>query len=156
MTTERVPLCKSAELTLPVMPKGGVDGEKLYVARVDGENRIYSGGTYKYGFITASISELASYTVCADTVAPKITPIGESAWRKQGRVVFRIADGETGIRDYRGKIDGKWVLFKYSSKNARLWCDLKAEGIAPGSHEIMVEVEDMRRNVRTLVLNCKL
>ena len=156
LTTERVPLYKSAGLTLPVMPKGGVDGEKLYVARVDGENRIYSGGTYKYGFITASISELASYTVCADTVAPKITPIGESAWRKQGRVVFRIADGETGIRDYRGKIDGKWVLFKYSSKNARLWCDLKAEGIAPGSHEIVVEVEDMRRNVRTLVLNCKL
>ena len=156
LTTERVPLRKSAEITLPVIPKDGVDGGKLYVARVDGERRVYSGGTYKYGRITANISELASYTVCADTVAPKITPIGESTWRKQGRVVLRIADGETGIRSYRGMIDGKWVLFKYSSKNARLWCDLKAEGIAPGSHEVVVEVEDMRRNVNTLVLNCKL
>ena len=156
LTTERVPLRKSAELTLPVIPKGNVDAKKLYVARVDGKQRVYCGGTYKYGRITANVKELATYTVCVDTIAPKITPIGESTWKKQGRVVFRIADGETGIRSYRGMIDGKWVLFKYSSKNARLWCDLKAEGIAPGNHKVEVKVEDMRGNVRTLVLNCKL
>ena len=153
LTTMRVPLRKSAELTLPVIPKGDVDAKKLYVARVDGERRIYSGGTYKYGRITASISELGTYTVCADTIAPKITPIGESTWKKQGRVVFRIADGETGIRDYRGMIDGKWVLFKYSSKTARLTCDLKAEGIARGKHKVEVVVTDMRGNVKKLVLN---
>ena len=153
LTTERVPLRKSAELTLPVIPKGNVDAKKLYVARVDGDRRIYGGGTYRYGRITASISELASYTVCADTIAPKITPIGESTWKKQGRVVFRIADGETGIRDYRGMIDGKWVLFKYSSKTARLTCDLKAEGIARGKHKVEVVVTDMRGNVNKLVLN---
>ena len=156
LTTTRVPLRKSAELTLPVLPQRGVDAEKLYVARVDGERRISCGGTYRYGRITAQITELASYTVCADTVAPKITSIGETAWRKRGVVTFRISDGETGIRSYRGKIDGKWVLFKYSSKNARLWCDLKAEGIGSGSHEIEIEVEDMRRNVNKLIMNCDL
>ena len=150
LTANRIPLRKSAEITLPVMPKEDVDTKKLYVARVDGNQRIYCGGTYKYGRITANISELASYTVCVDTVAPKITPVGESTWRKKGVVTFRISDGETGIRSYRGTIDGKWVLFKYSSKNARLWCDLKAEGIRPGKHKIEIEVEDMRRNVRVL------
>ena len=156
LTTERVPLRKSAELTLPVIPKGNVDAKKLYVARVDGKQRVYCGGTYKYGRITANVKELATYTVCVDTVAPKIMPIGESTWKKQGRVVFRIADGETGIRDYRGTVDGKWVLFKYSSKTARLTCDLKAEGIAPGSHEIEIEVEDMRRNKSRLMLTSNL
>jgi hypothetical protein len=153
LTTMRTPLRKSAELTLPVIPHGGVGTDKLYVARVDGDRRISCGGTYRYGRITAQITELASYTVCADTVAPKITPIGETAWRKRGVVTFRISDGETGIRSYRGKIDGRWVLFKYSSKTARLWCDLKAEGIPPGNHEIEIEVEDMRRNVRVLKIN---
>ena len=152
----RVPLRKSAELTLPVMPKGDVDATKLYVARVDGNRRISCGGTYKYGRITANITELASYTVCADTIAPKITPIGETTWKKRGVVTFRIADSETGIRSYRGKIDGRWVLFKYSSKNARLWCDLKAEGITPGNHKIEIEVEDMRRNKSRLTLETKL
>ena len=156
LTKVRVPLRKSAELTLPVMPKGDVEATKLYIARVDGDRRISCGGTYKYGRITAHITELASYTVCADTVAPKITPIGETTWKKRGVVTFRITDGETGIRSYHGKIDGKWVLFKYSSKNARLWCDLKAEGITPGSHEIEIEVEDMRQNKSRLTLDTKL
>ncbi len=152
----RIPLRKSAEITLPVMPGEDVDTKKLYVARVDGKQRVYCGGTYKYGRITANIRELATYTVCVDTVAPKITPIGETTWKKQGRVALRIGDGETGIRSYRGKIDGKWVLFQYSSKTARLTCDLNAEGITPGNHEIEIEVEDMRRNVNKLIMNCDL
>ena len=148
LTEMRVPLRKAAEITIPVWPERGVDPKKLYVARVDGNGRAYCGGTYKYGRITASISELGTYTVCADTVAPKVTPIGITSWRKQGRIVLRIADGETGIRDYRGTIDGRWVLFQYSSKNARLTCDLRAEGIGPGRHTVQIEVTDMRGNVR--------
>ena len=155
-SSQPTPLKQSAEVTLPVHLKDDLRGKKLYVARVDGNQRIYCGGTYEYGYITAKIRELGTYTVCVDTIAPKITPLGESTWKKRGVVAFRIADGETGIRSYRGKIDGQWVLFQYSSKNARLWCDLKAEGIAPGTHEIEVEVEDMRRNVRTLAIDCSL
>lgn len=146
LTTMRTPLRKSAELTLPVIPHGDVGTDKLYVARVEGDRRIFCGGTYRYGHITAQITELASYTVCADTVAPKITPIGETTWRKRGVVTLRISDGETGIRSYSGKIDGEWVLFKYSSKNARLTCDLKAEGVGVNYREIEIVVEDMRGN----------
>ena len=148
LTHSRIPLRKAAEITIPVSPRPGTDPKKLYIARVDGNGRAYCGGTYKYGRITANITELGTYTVCADTVAPKITPIGSTSWRKQGRIVLRIADGQTGIRDYRGTIDGRWVLFQYSSKNARLTCDLKAEGIGPGHHHVEIKVTDMRGNVR--------
>ena len=150
LTTTRIPLRRAAEITLPTHKSESVDGSKLYVARVDGKRRTYCGGTYRYGRITANITELGSYTVCADTIAPKITPIGSTSWRKQGRIVCRIADAETGIRDYRGTIDGRWVLFKYSSKNARLTCDLRAEGIGPGRHRVEITVTDMRGNVRVV------
>jgi len=150
LTTTRIPLRRAAEITLPTHKSESVDGSKLYVARVDGKRRTYCGGTYQYGRITANITELGTYTVCADTIAPNITPIGSTSWRKQGRIVCRIADGETGIRDYRGTIDGRWVLFKYSSKNARLTCDLRAEGIGPGRHQVEIKVTDMRGNVRVV------
>ncbi len=150
LTTTRIPLRRAAEITLPTHKSESVDGSKLYVGRVDGMRRTYCGGTYKYGRITANVTELGTYTVCADTIAPKITPIGSTSWRKQGRIVCRIADGETGIRDYRGTIDGRWVLFKYSSKNARLTCDLRAEGIGPGRHQVEIKVTDMRGNVRVV------
>ena len=150
LSTTRIPLRRAAEITLPTHKSESVDGSKLYVARVDGKRRTYCGGTYKYGRITANITELGTYTVCADTIAPKITPIGSTSWRKQGRIVCRIADGETGIRDYRGTIDGRWVLFQYSSKNARLTCDLRAEGIGLGRHQVEIKVTDMRGNVRVV------
>ena len=156
LSETRVPLRKSAELTLPVLPKADIDVSKLYVARVDGNKRIYCGGNYRFGRITANIKELTTYTVCADTITPKIIPIGETTWKKRGVAAFRISDSETGIRSYSGKIDGKWVLFQYSSKNARLWCDLKAEGITRGKHKIEIKVEDMKKNVETLLLNCEL
>ena len=150
LATMRIPLRRAAEITLPTHKGESVDGSKLYVARVDGKRRIYCGGTYRYGRITANVTELGSYTVCADTIAPRITPIGSTSWRKQGQIVCRIADGETGIRDYRGTIDGRWVLFKYSSKNARLTCDLRTEGIGPGRHQVEITVTDMRGNVRVV------
>ena len=156
LTHSRIPLRKAAEITIPVSPRQGTDPKKLYVARVDGNGRQYCGGNYRFGRITANITELGTYTVCADTIAPKITPIGSSSWSKQGKVVVRIGDGETGIRDYRGTIDGRWVLFQYSSKNARLTCDLKAEGIGHGKHEIEIVVTDMRGNKSKLTMNCDL
>ena len=142
----RIPLRKSAEITLPIVPQSHIDTRKLYIARVDDNQRIYCGGTYKYGCITADVKELSTYTVCIDTVAPKIIPIDETRWKRKGVISFRIKDTETGIRSYRGLIDGKWVLFKYNSKNARLTCDFRAEGITQGVHQITIEVEDMRKN----------
>ena len=142
------PLWHAAEITIPFFEDCDIDPSKLYIARVDGKRRVYCGGTYEYGHIKANITELGTYTVCADTIPPKITPIGSTSWRKQGRVVCRIGDSQSGIRSYRGTIDGRWVLFKYSSKNARLTCDLRAEGIGPGRHEVEIRVTDLRGNVR--------
>lgn len=151
-----VPLRKAAEITIPTHKDWHIDGSKLYVARVNGKRRTYCGGTYRFGRITANITELGTYTVCADTIAPKITPISSTSWRSSRKIVCRIGDGQTGIRDYRGMIDGRWVLFKYSSKNAQLTCDLKAEGIKPGKHKVEIVVTDMRKNVRTLTIDCNL
>lgn len=156
LTNAIVPLRRTAEITIPTHKEWHIDGSKLYVARVNGKRRTYCGGTYRYGRITANITELGTYTVCADTIAPKITPIGSTSWRSNRKVVLRIADGETGIRDYHGTIDDQWVLFKYSSKTALLTCDLKAEGIKPGKHRVEVVVTDMRGNARTLTLDCEL
>ena len=151
-----VPLRRAAEITIPTHRDRSIDASKLYVARVNGKRRTYCGGTYRYGYITANITELGTYTVSVDTIAPRITPISSATWRNNRKVTLRISDGETGIRDYRGSIDGQWVLFKYSSKNAQLTCDLKAEGIKAGKHEVEVVVTDMRGNEKRLIMNCDL
>ena len=44
------------------------------------------------------IRELGTYTVAVDTVPPEITPVGKNTWGRNGKVVYRLKDKETGIR----------------------------------------------------------
>ena len=46
-----------------------------------------------------------------DTVAPRITPVGQGGWRSNRQIRFRISDTESGIGTYKVYIDGKFVLF---------------------------------------------
>ena len=68
-----------------------------------------------------AISELGTYSVALDTVAPRIVPLNKPQW-KTGNIQFKINDAETGIKDYKVYIDGEFVLFKFSSKNSKLSC----------------------------------
>ena len=66
-----------------------------------------------------TIRQLGDYTVAVDTLAPRIVPLGQKQWGA-GNIRFKITDAETGIKDYKVKIDGEFALFAFSSKNAVL------------------------------------
>ena len=96
------------------------DTSKYYVARKWGKRKGSAGGTYENGWMKTSIRELGTYTVAIDTLSPRVTPLNKAQW-KTGKVQFKIGDAETGIKDYKVKIDGEFALFGFSSKNAKLW-----------------------------------
>jgi hypothetical protein len=96
------------------------DTSKYYVARKWGKRKGSAGGIYENGWMKTSIRELGTYTVAIDTLSPRVTPLNKAQW-KTGKVQFKIGDAETGIKDYKVKIDGEFALFGFSSKNAKLW-----------------------------------
>ena len=67
---------------------------------------------------------------------------------RHGNVMLAMSDKETSVRSFRGTLDGKFVLFKYSSKNGRLELDLKGEGVSRGVHQLRVEAVDACGNIR--------
>ena len=80
------------------------------------------------------------------SVAPKVLPLNERQW-KTGNIHFSILDKETGIKDYKVYIDGKFALFKYSSKNARL-SNVNPKRIKRGkTHRMEVVITDHCGNV---------
>ena len=97
------------------------DLSKYYVVRKHKGKKISAGGQFKEGYMHTAISELGTYSVALDTIAPKIVPMYKPQW-KTGNIQFKISDAETGIKDYKVYIDGEFVLFKFSSKNSRLSC----------------------------------
>jgi hypothetical protein len=89
----------------------------------------------------------------ADTVAPSITAVIFAAdMRKKSSMAFRISDNfaisgtADGMR-YRGTVDGKWILFEYDKKRARLTHDFDDHTV-PGEHTLRLSVVDDRGNER--------
>ena len=116
--------------------------DKCYIRRLRGKSGHGVGGKFKDGLMVAKITSLGSYEVAIDTVPPVVKPVNEKNWRKSGHLSFYISDSETGISSYKGYIDGEFKLFKFSSKNARLTCDLRAEGVPHGTHRLRLSVTD--------------
>ena len=116
-----VPLHAGCPLSIGIRQYPVADMSKYYVARLYKGKKSSMGGNYENGYISTTIRELGTYTVALDTVAPKVVPLNKPQW-KTGNIRFKIRDAETGIKHYKVYIDGEFVLFKFSSKNATLSC----------------------------------
>ena len=122
------------------------DMSKYYVARKYRGRKSSAGGSFKEGYMHTSIRELGTYSVEVDTVAPRVIPLNKPQW-KTGNIQFKIRDAETGIKDYKVLVDGKFVLFKFASKNATLSC-MHPSRIKRGvKHRMEVVVTDYCGNV---------
>ncbi|MBI5217871.1 MAG: M23 family metallopeptidase [Bacteroidia bacterium] len=77
------------------------------------------GGQLKEKYITAETFEFGSYAIVADTTPPEIKPENIADWEDItcGKTIkFKITDNLSGVKNYAGFIDGRWILFEYDKK----------------------------------------
>lgn len=122
---------------------------KATLARVNRQGRMsYAGGSFRDGWVTSSVRSFGDYTITADTLAPSIRPINISPgknMRRSSNIRIRIKDNFSGIKRYRGTIDGEWALFALDGKSGVLRYTFD-DRIQPGTHELRLEVEDQLGN----------
>lgn len=82
------------------------------------------------------------YTYAVDTVAPEIKYLGVSG----GMLKFTVRDNLSGIKAYRGEVNGKWCLFEYDAKSNLLTCRLREPAFVKGQNEIELSVWDRAGN----------
>ena len=103
------------------------------------------GGTEENGWVKTSVRQLGSFTVSVDTIPPQIRPV--NIQNKSEKVSFRITDNFSGIRSYRGEIDGKWALFEYDAKNNLIEYYFDPSRIQPNTnHRLKLTVIDGKEN----------
>jgi hypothetical protein len=128
------------------------DKNQYYLAKV-AENGLtsYVPSTYDNGWMEAELKEFGTYKVLSDTILPKISvPILERI-AKNDVIRIRIADNASGIKTWRGSIDGKWALFALDGKSGWLSCVLDSNRVAlHRSHELLLSVEDGCGNEKSL------
>ena len=139
---KKIPLWRNATLRMKIPAHLLPFAEKCYIERVTPGGGSSVGGKSIGGYVTAQVGVLDGYAVAVDTVPPVLKPVTEKNWARNGKVVFSLADKGAGLDGYKCYIDGRFVLFEYSSKNKRLVCDLKKEKISRGTHILKVEARD--------------
>lgn len=140
------PLYKKAILSLQVNEPNKYPHKKYYMRLKTKKGYRSVGGTLNDGWISTNITVLGCYDVAVDTVAPVVKLLAEKNWSKNGKINFLIKDTETGVSSYKGYIDDKFILFEFCSKNGRLSCNLKREGVKRGKHKLKLHVSDVAGN----------
>lgn len=140
-----MPLMSWAELSIAVA--GTVSrSEKLYIETSDGR---YCGGAYHNGWVTASVRELGvAYHIANDDTPPEITPLSRGRWNADKTIRYKIADSGSGLKSFKGYVDGCFVLFERLDKSNVVVCDLECTPVRRTGkrHEIKLEVVDNRNN----------
>lgn len=108
--------------------------DKYGVVSIDQKGKeSWVGGVYKDGYITTKIRELGnSYAASIDTIAPAITPVNSENWLRSKRVTIRLTDNMSGIKNFRGTINDKYVLFKHDIKSSNYTYDFDDERLEKG------------------------
>ena len=82
--------------------------------------------------------------VMVDTIHPVIRPVNISPGKnvsRQNTIRIKISDNLSGIKSYRGTINGKWILMDFDAKNQLLTYAFD-DRIHPGKNEFILTVKD--------------
>jgi len=147
---EWVPLHRYCDIQIGIRRKTVADTTKYYMARVNNKGKLfYVGGKYENGYIKSRIRELGTYTVAIDTVAPTITAVNPATWAKTEKIVYKVKEDQTGIKSYRGTIDGKYVIFgRHNSMSGLIEYTIDPKRVKKGEkHTVEFTVVDNCGNV---------
>ena len=139
---ERTPLHSSCPLKIKIQKDTYPEKSKYGVFSVIGTKRSWEGGAYKDGYMNCGIRELGNYAVGIDTVAPQIKPVAPQLWTKKGRISFKVTDNFSGIGEYKGTLDGRFVLFEYDPRIASMFCEFDAQRMKRGKQHLVFSVKD--------------
>jgi len=82
--------------------------------------------------IIAYTKSLGTYILARDTINPTITPLGfnKNDWISNlSYLKFQLKDKQTGVKNYRATINGKWVLMEPFNKNGVIRYDFSNKSI---------------------------
>ncbi len=139
----RIPLAGNYHLTIPLERDTYPEKSRYVMVRLDGKRPAAVTSRYDNGMMKADLNRFGTYSVALDTVPPKITPVTPAKWATAKKITYKISDNLSGISEYRGEIDGKWVMFEFDGKTGTLSYTLEPSRVVPGKkHRVTLVVTD--------------
>ena len=148
-----VPLNNSYTLTFNVSKYTAEERKHLFIASYNYKNKPqYSSTVRKENTFYTKTKKLGKFALLSDFKSPTITPnnFKEGQWLTKFRYLkVRISDNFSGIRSYRGEIDGKWILLEWNLKKGVLVYDFNDRKLTGTKHKLKIVLTDNANNTKT-------
>ncbi|MCY1634740.1 M23 family metallopeptidase [Marinifilum sp. D737] len=138
--------------TIAIKPNRTFKNEnKLFIATIEKPGKISNvGGVYINGWVKSKTRVFGDFAIVQDTISPIIksrTNFKLKNLSVRDKISFTIKDELSGIKNYKGTIDGKWVLFEFDAKNNHLFYKFDKKRLLPNrKHDLNLEVTDKLGN----------
>lgn len=145
-----IPLNGTCELKIGLRKRPTPNTQKYYIAKLVGNALLpVADSKFENGYVIAKIKELNTYTVAVDEMPPHIIPLNQRSWNN-GKLMFSISDGGSGIKCYCGYIDGQYAIFDRTVKNSIITCTVDGEKVQRHkTHTCKMIVTDWCGNIAT-------
>ena len=149
-----VPLAKNYTLTFDVSNYSEAKKNQLYIASISKKGKTsYQTTVKKENTFYTTTKKLGEYTLLSDTVKPtiKLHNFKNEQWVSDFNTLkVKISDNGSGIKSYRGEIDGEWVLMEYDLRSGILSYNLTDKSFTTAKHNFKIIVIDNVGNLNTL------
>ena len=139
------PLANSFEIKFGFNEKDSLRSAQTFIAKKMKKSLVYLPTKLEENKLIAKVNELGVYTLARDSVAPTVVPdnFKKNQWLSNYKSLnLKIDDDFSGIKKYRGTINGEWVLFEYEPKRKILTYDFFDKYSEKLKHNLELEVED--------------
>ncbi len=149
-----IPLDRKYTLTFDVSKYTLSEKKQLYIASIDDKGRTdYETTVKKEATFYTTTKSLGDFTLVSDTKEPIIQLVNfkDAQWLTNfNELKIKITDDESGIKSYKGEIDGEWILLEYDPKKDLLVYNLNDKIFTTAKHNLKITVTDNVGNLTTL------
>ena len=152
---DSIPLLKGITIKMDVSRYNDSIRNRTYIGRI-GENKKSSfvSSRKEENYIVAKVNNLGDFMIKIDSIKPNISviDISDNQWiSNRKKLTIKISDNESGINDYRGTINDKWILLEYNPMKGILSYDFNDNVNNDDVKNILeIEIEDNVGNVKNL------
>ena len=143
-----VPLHSYCEITIPLNKDNVEDKSKYYIATDRNGRPTFNKTVYVEGSLIAKVRTFGDFYAVADTVPPVLTPLNPQNWGKTGQVRYKMTDAMSGVKTWKGEIDGNFALFEYDEKQGYISYKIDKKRVQKGkNHTLRMTLTDNCDNI---------
>ena len=153
---DSIPLLKGITIKMDVSRYNDSIRNRTYIGRI-GENKKSSFVSSKKeeNYVIAKVNNLGDFVIKIDSIKPNISviDISDNQWiSNRKNLSIKISDNESGVKNYRGTINDKWILLEYNPMKGTLTYDFNDNVNKDDAKNVLeIKIEDNVGNEKKLI-----